>query len=117
MGERGRKDESDAAEAMEEVELLLLLLEFAVGLVIAAGGSEKVESIVEKEVRLPGAMSEEGAGVGSDIVVVVVVEVEDDFSQMTLLSVLRTDVATGGEKVVDVHGSRPDGRRWWTGGR
>jgi hypothetical protein len=48
---------------------LLLLLEFAVALVIAAGGSEKVASIVENEVRLPGAMSDEGAGVGSDIVV------------------------------------------------
>jgi hypothetical protein len=108
MGEIGRKDESDAAEATEEVELVLPL-EFAAGLVIAAGGSEKVESIVEKDVRLPGAMSEEVAGVGSDIVVVVVVVEEEVEDQKTLLSALRADVATGGENVTDVHGSRPDG--------
>jgi hypothetical protein len=118
MGDIGRKDESDAAEATEEVELLLPL-EFAAGLVIAAGGSEKVESIVEKEVRLPGAISEEGAGVGSDIVVEEEEEeeVEDDFLPKTLLSALRADVAIGGEQVADVHGSRPDGTRWWTGGK
>jgi len=102
MGETGRKDESDATEATEEVELLLPL-EFAAGLAIAAGGSEKVESIVENEVRLPGAISEEGAGVGSDIVV------EDGFLQKTWLS----DVAIGGEKVGGVHGLRPDVRRRW----
>lgn len=66
MGETCRKEESDVAEATDEVELLLPP-DVDAGLAIAAGGSEKVESIVENEVRFP-AISDDGAGVGSDIV-------------------------------------------------
>jgi len=62
IGETGRKEESEVAEAKDEAELPLA------GFAIAAGGSENVESIVENEVRFPG-ISVDGPGVGSDMVI------------------------------------------------
>jgi len=44
----------------------VLLPDVDAALAIAAGGREKVESIVEKDERFPGAISVDGAGVGRD---------------------------------------------------
>ena len=81
IGETGRKEESEVAEATDEVELPLLP---DGGFAIAAGGSENVESIVENEVRFPG-ISVDGPGVDGVLVTLVDVPLIGAAAVRTLL--------------------------------